>query len=400
MRRKHWIGISLAVLVLAGLLAWAFRPQPIRVEAAEVRTGLFERVVEDDGKTRVRDRYVVSAPLSGRLARVQLKAGDTVKAGAVVAVLWPSAPTMIDARSHRELNERVGAASAAVDQNRANVAREEAALEKARIDLARLKKLQGEGFLSPSALDQAELAVRVQAKSLEAARFALEGATHDLAQARAALMRAQEGAAVRRPESSWSITSPVDGRVLRVLQESEAAVTIGTPLVEVANAEDLEVVVDVLSTEATQIAAGAPVRIDAGSGRVLPGRVRRVEPAAFTKVSALGVEEQRVNVVIDFDGTAASLQGLGDGYRVDVRIVLVARADVTVVPVAALFRRDADWAAFVLDGDRARVKTLRIGGRNTQEAWVEEGLAPGDRVVVYPSDSLRDGSLIQVARGG
>ncbi len=399
MRRKHWIGITLAVLVLAAVLVWAFRPQPIRVEAAEVRTGLFERVVEDDGKTRVRDRYVVSAPLSGRLARVQLKVGDTVKAGAVVAVLWPSAPAMIDARSHRELNERVGGASAAVDQNRANVAREEAALEKARIDLTRLKKLQGEGFLSPSALDQAELAVRVQAKSLEAAHFALDGATHDLAQARAALMRAQEGAAVRRPESSWSITSPVDGRVLRVLQESEAAVTIGTPLVEVANAEDLEVVVDVLSTEATQIAAGAPVRIDAGSGRVLPGRVRRVEPAAFTKVSALGVEEQRVNVVIDFDGTPASLQGLGDGYRVDVRIVLVARMDVTVVPVAALFRRGDDWAAFVLEGDRVTVKTLRIGGRNAQEAWVEEGLAPGDRVVVYPSDSLRDGSRIQVARG-
>jgi HlyD family secretion protein len=302
---------------------------------------------------------------------VQLKAGDTVKAGAVVAVLWPSAPAMIDARSHRELNERVGGASAAVDQNRANVAREEAALEKARIDLTRLKKLQGEGFLSPSALDQAELAVRVQAKSLEAARFALEGATHDLAQARAALMRAQEGAAVRRPESSWSITSPVDGRVLRVLQ----------------------------ATEATQIAAGAPVRIDAGSGRVLPGRVRRVEPAAFTKISALGVEEQRVNVIIDFDGTPASLQGVGDGYRVDVRIVLVARQDVTVVPVAALFRRGEDWAAFVLDGDRVNVKTLKIGGRNAQEAWVEEGLAPGDRVVVYPSDSLRDGSRIQVARG-
>ena len=308
MKRKNGLILGIALVALAGVLIWAFRPQPIRVEVAEVRTGLFERVVEDDGKTRVRDRYVVSAPLSGRLARVQLKAGDSVKAGTVVAVLWPSAPAMIDARSHRELNERVGAANAAVEQARANVAREEAALEKARIDLTRLKKLQGEGFLSPSALDQAELAVRVQSKSLEAARFALDGATHDVAQARAALMRAQEGGAVRRPESSWPITSPVDGRVLRVLQESEAAVAIGTPLVEVANAEDLEIVVDVLSTEATQIAADALVRIDAGSGRVLPGRVRRVEPAAFTKVSALGVEEQRVNVIIDFDGAPVSWQ--------------------------------------------------------------------------------------------
>ena len=211
MKRTHWVLVAVALLVLAGVLFWAFRPQPVRVEVAEVRTALFENVVEEDGKTRVRERYVVSAPLAGRLARVQLKAGDVVQAGTVVAVLWPSAPAMIDARSHRELNERVGAAEAAVDQARANIAREEAALEKARIDLARQKKLQGEGFLSPSALDQAELAVRVQAKSLEAARFAREGAAHDLAQARAALMRAQEGAAVKRPEAAWPITSPVMG---------------------------------------------------------------------------------------------------------------------------------------------------------------------------------------------
>jgi HlyD family secretion protein len=171
-------------------------------------------------------------------------------------------------------------------------------------------------------------------------------------------------------------------------------------LVEVANAQDLEVVVDVLSTEATQITVGAPVRIDAGSNRVLPGRVRRVEPAAFTKVSALGVEEQRVNVVIDFDGAPATLQGLGDAYRVDVRIVLFARSDATIVPVAALFRRGERWATFVLDADRVRVRTVKVGGRNAQEAWIEAGLAPGDRVVVYPSDTLQDGSRIRVARGG
>ena len=400
MKPRQWMLLIVALLALAGVLFWAFRPQPVRVEVAEVRTGLFEKVVEDDGKTRVRDRYVVSAPLAGRLARVQLKAGDAVRAGTVVAVLWPSAPSMIDARSHRELSERVGAAAAAAEQARANIAREEAALEKALIDLKRQKQLQGEGFLSPSALDQAELAVRVQTKSLEAARFALDGATHDLAQARAALMRAQEGGAVRRPESSWPITSPVDGRVLRVLQESEATVAIGTPVVEIANAEDLEVVVDVLSTEATQIAAGAPVRIDVGAGRTLPGHVRRVEPAAFTKVSALGVEEQRVNVIIDFDGLPDALRGLGDAYRVDVRIVLLARRDVPVAPVAALFRRDSDWAVFVAESDRARVQPVRLGGRNAQEAWIDDGLKPGERVIVYPSDTLHDGSRISVARGG
>jgi HlyD family secretion protein len=400
MKRKHWILTAVALLALAGVLFWAFRPQPLRVEVAEVRSGLFESLVEEDGKTRVRERYVVSAPLGGRLARVQLKAGDSVQAGTVVAVLWPSAPGMIDARSHRELSERAGAAEAAVEQARANIARDEAALEKAQNDLTRHKKLQGEGFLSPSALDQAELAVRVQTKSLEAARFAFEGAKHDLAQARAALMRAQEGAAVRRPESAWPITSPVSGRVLRVLQESEAAVVVGTPLLEVANAEDLEIVVDVLSTEATRIHAGAPVRIDAGSGVLLPGRVRRIEPAAFTKVSALGVEEQRVNVIVDFDGASGKVPGLGDAYRVDVRIVTFERGDATVVPVAALFRRGNDWAVFALEGDRARLRTVGIGGRNAEVAWVDQGLRPGERVIVYPSDSLQDGSRVRVARGG
>jgi HlyD family secretion protein len=400
MKRRHWILLGVSLLLLAGVLFLAFRPAALRVEVAEARTAPFERVIEEDGKTRVRERYIVSAPLAGRLARITLKAGDEIRAGGVVAVLWPSAPAMIDTRTHTELTERVGAAAAAVEQARANVAREEAALSKAELDLARQKKLQGEGFLSPSVLDQAELAVRVQSKALEAARFAREGARHDLAQARAALLRAQEGAAIRRPGSAWQITSPVDGRVLRVLQENEAAVAVGAPLLEVANSEDLEIVVDVLSTDATQIPAGAPVRIEAGPGLVLPGRVRRVEPSAFTKVSALGVEEQRVNVVIDFDGGAAQGRGIGDGFRVDVRIVTFARDDATVVPVSALFRRDGEWAVFVTDGDRARLRSVKVGGRNSQAAWIEDGVRAGERVIVYPSDSVQDGRRIEIARGG
>jgi HlyD family secretion protein len=399
MKRKHWIVLGVSLLLLAVVLFLAFRPAPLRVEAAEARTAAFERVVEEDGKTRVRERYVVSAPLAGRLARIQLKAGDDVRAGGVVAVLWPSAPAMIDTRTYGELTERVGTAAAAVEQARANVAREEAALRKTEIDLARQEKLKGEGFVSPSVLDQAELAVRVQSKALEAARFAREGALHDLAQARAALLRAQEGATVKRPGSAWQITSPVDGRVLRVLQESEAAVAIGAPLIEVANADDLEIVVDVLSTDAIQIPTGAAVRIDAGAGMVLQGRVRRVEPSAFTKVSALGVEEQRVNVLIDFDGANAQVRGVGDGYRVDVRIVTFDRADATVVPVSALFRRDGEWAVFVLDGNRARLRSVKVGGRNSQVAWIEEGVRPGERVIAYPSDSVQDGRRVEVARG-
>jgi HlyD family secretion protein len=403
MTRRHWLYLIVGGLLLLGALIWAFRPQPVPVEAAEVRSGRFELAIEEDGKTRVRERYVVSAPLAGRLARIKLKAGDEVKAGTPVAVLWPSAPSMIDARTFRELNERVGAAEAGLQQARANVAREEAALDKAQTDLARQRKLQGEGFVSPSALDQAELAVRVQAKALEAARFAREGAAHDLAQARAALMRASEGAAIKRPGSAWPIVSPVDGRVLRVLQESETVVALGTPLLEVADPRDLEAVIDVLSTDGARIAEGARVDLDAGAGLRLQGRVRRVEPAAFTKVSALGVEEQRVNVIVDIVTPADQWRAIGDQFRVDARVVVLERSDVVVAPVAALFRSPGatgeDWSVFVIRGDRVELRALKVGARGPLQAWVSTGLAAGERVAVYPSDRLADGRRVSVVRG-
>jgi HlyD family secretion protein len=403
MTRRHWLYLAGAVTLLAGLLVWAFRPQPVPVEAATVRSGRFELAIEEDGKTRVRERYVVSAPLAGRLARMALKAGDEVKAGMPVATLWPSVPAMIDARTFRELNERVGAAEAGLQQARAHVAREEASLEKTQTDLSRQKKLQGEGFVSPSALDQAELTVRVQAKALEAARFAREGAAHDLAQARAALLRASEGAAITRPGSAWSIVSPVDGRVLRVLQESETVVALGTPLLEVANARDLEVVIDVLSTEGARIATGARVHLDPGAGPKLEGRVRRVEPAAFTKVSALGVEEQRVNVIVDIVTPADQWRAVGDQFRIDARIVVLERAEASIAPVAALFRAPGatgeDWLVFVIDGNRAAQRAVKVGARGPLEAWISSGLTAGERVIVYPSDRLADGGRINVIRG-
>ena len=399
MTRKNWILAVLGAAAVVAAFVWAFRPQPVPVEVAQVRKDAFELVVEQDGKTRVRERYVVSAPLAGRLSRIRLKPGDAVTTGMPVAVLSPSAPAMIDARSARELTERVGAASAALEQARANVARAEAALEKAQVDLARQNKLQSEGFIAPAALDEAQLAVRVQTRELEAARFARDGAAHDVAQARAALMRAQDGAEIRRPGTAWSITAPVDGRVLRVLQESETVVGIGTPLLEIADPDDLEIVVDVLSTDGARIVAGARVDIDAGAGMRLAGRVRRVEPAAFTKVSALGVEEQRVNVIIDITTPAADWRALGDAFRIDARIVIFERDSAVVAPVAALFRDAEQWAVFVADGGVARKRVVRLGGRSPTDALIEDGLTPGERVIVYPSDSVADGRRISAVRG-
>lgn len=399
MTRRNWILLALAGVLLAGLFAWALRPQPIPVEVAAVVRGTFTQAIEEDGRTRVRDRYVVSAPLAGRLARIRLKPGDEVQAGTTVATLWPAAPAMIDARTARELNERVGAAQAALAQARANAARAEAALQQARIDLERQRKLQGEGFLSPAALDQAQLTVQIQTRALEAARFAVDGARHDLAQAQAALIRARDAAENKRPGTAWDISSPVDGRVLRVLQESETVVGIGAPLLEIADPQDLEVVVDVLSSDGVRIAPGARVTVDAGAGLQLAGRVRRVEPAAFTKVSALGVEEQRVNVIIDLLALPERARVLGDQFRVDARITLLERADALIVPIAALFRDGEQWAVFVADGGVARKRLVRLGGRSPTDAWIEEGVAADERVIVYPSDSVADGRRIAVVRG-
>lgn len=399
MTRRHWIWIAIGLALTITALVWAFRPQPVPVETAEVRRGLFAQTIDEDGKTRVRERYVVAAPVAGQLARVRVKAGDAVRAGAPVAVLSPPAPAMIDARTARELNERIAAANAARRQAQARVARAEAGLEQAQVDLARQKRLQGEGFVAAAALDQAELAVRVQTRESEAARFAHEQAAHELDLARAALLHAQEGAATRRAGTEWQIGAPVDGRVLRVLQESETVVGIGTPLLEIGDPTDLEVVVDVLSTERLRIADGARVEIDAGGGLRLEGRVQRVEPAAFTKVSALGVEEQRVNVILDFAGPLDTIWTLGDAFRVEAHIVTYRAEDAVKVPVGALFREGEGWAVFVAQDGAAAKRAVRVARRNGAEAMVEDGLAAGERVIVYPSDALRDGSAIEISSG-
>jgi HlyD family secretion protein len=392
--------IAVGTVLLAGALVWAFQPRPVPVEVASVRRASFEQTVDEDGKTRVRDRYVVSAPLAGKLARIELEPGDPVTAGMTVARLSPAAPSMLDARTARELTERVGATEAVLLQAKANVARTDAALAQAQSDLARQRKLKGEGFIAASAVEQAELAVQVQTQALAAAQFAVDGAQHDLAQAKAALMRAREGARIERPGTAWPIESPVAGRVLKLVQKSETVVSVGQPLLEIADPNRLEIVVDVLSTEATRIAPGAQVHIDAGSGIALDGRVRYIEPAAFTKVSALGIEEQRVNVVIDLVSAAEQWRRLGDGFRVDVRIVVAAHADAVVAPVAALFRDNDQWAVFVASDGRAAKRRVKLGGRNNSDAWVEQGLQPDEKVIVYPSDSVADGKRVQVIRGG
>jgi HlyD family secretion protein len=393
MTRRNKIGLGIVLAVLAALVAWALRPQPISVETAEVTKGVFEQTVSDDGQTRVRDRFVIAGPLAGHVERIQLEVGDPVKQGQIVAELTPTAPAFLDERTQRELRERIGAAEAQLARARAETLKAQAQRDQARADRDRQIKLSEQGFLSQTALEQAELALRTSERALDAARFAGQAAAHDLAQARAALTRYQGGG----PAVKWPVTSPVAGVVLKVMQKSEGPVTLGAPLVEVADPRSLEAVVDVLSQEAVAIRPGMPARLELGQGvPPLAARVRLVEPAAFTKVSALGVEEQRVNVVLDFAEPLDKVQTIGDGFRVEAHIVVYREENAVKAPVGALFREGGGGAAFVVEDERARHRAVKVARRNNLEAMVEDGLKPGERVVVYPSDALRDGSRIEI----
>ncbi|WP_406855450.1 HlyD family efflux transporter periplasmic adaptor subunit [Alsobacter sp. KACC 23698] len=386
------VGAAIAAAV-AGALLWAFRPKPIAVETDVVARGVFRATVQEDGRTRIRNRYVVSAPLAGRVLRSELKAGDVVRQGAVVATLLPSIPPLLEARTRRELDERVGGAEATMQEAQARLERATAQEAQNRADAERIRTLQQKGIASAQQLEREELALRLAQRDREAAQLRRHAAEHELAQARALLARYDEPDAVDR----WNVTAPVDGRVLKIHQESEAAVAVGAPLVEIGDPRDLEIVVDLLTTDAVEVRPGADVVIERWGGpEPLAGRVRLVEPAGFTKISALGVEEQRVWVVIDIVSPRSAWAGLGDAFRVDVRITVQEIADATLAPSSALFRRGSGWAAFVVEDGRARERSVEVIRRTPQQAAVAGGLAAGERVVQFPPSALTDGAPVAV----
>ena len=396
MKRRSMLALALSIAALTALSLWAFRPRPVSVETREIDVSDFEQTVDEEGKTRVRDRYLVAAPAAGHVDRITLKAGDRVRAGDVVAVVRPTLPALRDVRTLDELRERVGVAEAGKLAAEAEVARSGAALALARSELERAQKLSAQGFTSKATTEDARLKVEQQVQALKAAQFNLHAATHELGLARAAL--AQSGMAARGHASTAriEIRSPVDGQVLRVVRESESAVALGAELLEIGDASTLEAVVEVLSQDALRIAPGMPARLTLSSGvPPLRGIVRRVEPSGRTKISTLGVEEQRVAVVVDFAAGEGHANAPGDGYRVDASIVVLAKSGVTVAPVGALFRDAHGWAVFVVDGSTASRRTVELGARNQHSAWVEKGLQPGDRVIVYPPDTVRDGVRIE-----
>ncbi len=372
------------IVVCAGLLALlvlAFLPKPIPVDTVRVSRGTVQATLEAEGVTRVRDRYVVAAPVTGQVERITLVEGQLVQRDAPVAVILPPE---LDPLARRELEGRIAAAAAGLRQANAVASRVQAGLEQARRDRDRLRQMEGSGSLSRQDLERAENAVTLGERELAAAQYQAQTAASQLA-----IARAGRGAYAGRGQARVVVRAPAAGRVLRIMEQSERTVAVGTPLLAIGDPSGLEIVVDVLSADAVDIRPGLPLLIGGLGGQtLLRGRVKYVEPAAFTKVSALGVEEQRVNVIATLDAVPANV---GDGYRVDARFILRERTNVVKVPTSALFRDGEQWCVYaVVDGTAHRVP-VQLGERNAFDAEVLGGLAVGAVVIVHPSDKVSDG---------
>jgi HlyD family secretion protein len=388
--------LGLIGLAILGVIAWSFMPSPVDVDTGPVTKGRLEVTVGDDGETRVRERYVVSAPAAGRLERVPVEVGDPVEANkTLLATILPADPSFLTARDEAQAEARAQAAQAAKDQADANLVHAKAALAYAKTDLERAQRLATQGNISKKALDQAKLNVELNEADLKSAQSAVNVAAYDLASAQAALMGPNQGKADKIEGCCIDIRAPVTGRVLKRHHESETVVAAGEPLVDVGDPKDIEIVSDLLSTDAVKLKPGAHVYIDHWGGpKVLNGRLRLIEPSGFTKISALGIEEQRVNVKIDITDPYDEWSTLGDGYRVEVRVVAWAGDNVIKVPVAALFRDAEGWAVFVERDGRAARRQVTIDHRNDTEAEVLDGLKEGETVVLHPGDEVKDGVRI------
>lgn len=426
--------LFLLAAAVVGALVYGLMPVPVEVDIADVVRGDIRDTVDQDGKTRIRERYIVSAPLTGRLLRIDFDPGDPITAGeTLLAVIEPRDPELLDARSILQAEAAVRAAEAKL--KRMTPLLEEAIAQQTLAE-SELRRAREARQRNPQAISESEVEARLseyqaRAAMVRSAQYAEDIAQFELDQARAALLRSRprDGASdngngnavsgvgndaqpptgvppVTNPHNASPATAtngdlrilaPISGRVLRVFQESSAVVTPGENLLELGDPADLEVEVDVLSRDAVRIKPGAAVLLEHwGGDRPLHGRVRLVEPSAFTKISTLGVEEQRVNVIVDLVDPPEERTALGDGFRVEARIVAAEATDVVKAPTSALFRADDHWAVFAVTDGVAHQQVVEVGLQNGLEAEIEEGLAPGDAVIVHPGDNVTEG--VEVAQ--
>jgi HlyD family secretion protein len=400
----HWKRIllwSLLGLLLLLSLIWAFIPKPVSVDLMTLQPGEMTVTVDEEGETRVRDVFVLSAPISGRALRIDADVGDEVRAQqTVIAEIEPTDATLLDPRSEAQAQADVRAAEANLVLARAAVKEAKVELNFANSELRRAQKLRADAVISERELEDAKRIHQTRQAALETADATRRARQAELERARAQLISPAEARANDGECSCVPIRAPVDGRILKILHKSEGVVSAGEPLVEIGDPSDLEIVADLLSADAVKVEPGQRVVIDNwGGAKLLEGVVRRVEPFGFTKISALGIEEQRVNVIIDFTSPREEWSRIAHGFQVDVRIVLWQGTKVLSLPLTALFRDDRNnWAVFVDDDGEAGKREVKLGNRNGLQAEITGGLKAGERIVVHPSDKISEGVSIEARR--
>jgi HlyD family secretion protein len=393
--------LIVAACAVAAAAAYALWPRPVPVDLATVTRGPLRVTVDEDGKTRVHERYIVSAPLAGQMARIDLEAGDAVTAGqTLLTTIEPVDPSLIDDRARSEAEARVRAAEAAGMQASARIEETREAHALASHEFERVKALRKSQSVPQAELDRTEHEERRSAQAVRTAEFGLQVAQFELEMAQAALIRTRPRGANDQGPERLPLRSPVSGRVLRVYQENARVVEPGLALIELGDPAEMEVEIDVLSSDAAAIRPDAKVVLEHWGGQQpLEARVRLVEPSGFTKVSALGVEEQRVNVIADFVGPPRSRSALGDAYRVEARIVVWESSDALQLPAGCLFRHGGKWAVYAVEGSIAKRRSVDIGKNNGLEAEILTGLQAGERVLLHPSDKITDGTRVAPRAG-
>lgn len=390
---------GLALVVVVALTVFAMRPKPILVDVMEASTGELKVTIDEDGLTRIRERYVVSTPLAGRLQRITLDVGDMVVADRTqLATMMPTDPALLDPRAVAQATARVSAAERRLDVARAGHAKAKTAVEFSESQLKRATELKSGNAVSDTEFEERRQSYRIAKEEHRAAGFGVDIADYELELERAALLLTAPDDKKSPGESGVElpIKAPIHGRVLRVYQESAAVLQAGESIIELGDPADLEIVADVLSVDAVRVSPGDPVTLENwGGDESLRGEVRIVEPSGFTKLSALGVEEQRVNVIIDILDPPQDRTSLGDGFRVDTRIVVWQTPSALKVPTSSLFRVDGQWHLFAVTEGMARQLSVAIGQNNGIEAQVLSGLEPGAQVIVHPSDNVEDGTKVE-----
>jgi len=393
--RRRLLVITVGAVVALGLV-YGFLPKPVSVDVVTAKRGPLRVTVEEEGRTRVKDRFVVSAPVAGYLKRIELEAGDAVRKGQCVARLEPLRSSVLDPRSRAEAEAAVASARAGLNAAKEKARATAADAEYSRERNTRMRKLFEGNFISKDDLEQSESEAKKTIATQLSAEAAVTASQADLERAESVL---RYSAAEHTPGSgkTVAVAAPVSGKVLKLLRESEGVVNSGDPVLEIGNPRSLEVKAEVLSADAVKIGKGMPVVFERWGGELpLSGQVRVVEPAGFTKVSSLGVEEQRVLVIVDFTSPPEVWEGLGDGYRLDASFIIWEGKNVLQVPASALFRKGEGWALFIVENNRARTRTVEIGHRNGLIAEIVKGLEEGEQVIVHPDDRLAEGSRVRI----